>query len=123
MELIGISGVEDKLQEEVADAITSLRSAGIFVWMITGDKVETACCIAISAGLKGNSEFFVIRDEEDPLKLRAKLDEFSCKLDYILVIDGVSITNALENQRDLFFEVACSAPAVICCRVSPTQKS
>lgn len=123
MELIGISGVEDKLQEDIAESVSMLRGAGINVWMITGDKVETACCIAISTGLKGNNDFFIIRDEKDPVRLRSKLDEFSCKLDLILVIDGASITSALEHLRDLFFEVSCIAPAVVCCRVSPTQKA
>ena len=64
MELLGITGVEgkfssltlcisvDKLQNEVALTIEGLRSAGIQVWMLTGDKVETATCIAISAGFK-----------------------------------------------------------------------
>jgi len=52
MELLAITGVEDKLQDDVALTIESLRSAGIQVWMLTGDKVETATCIAISAGFK-----------------------------------------------------------------------
>ena len=42
----------DKLQDEVALTIESLRGAGIQVWMLTGDKVETATCIAMSAGFK-----------------------------------------------------------------------
>jgi len=50
MDLLGVSGVEDKLQDDVAVCIESLRNAGIQVWMLTGDKVETATCIAISAG-------------------------------------------------------------------------
>lgn len=52
MDLIGITGVEDKLQDEVANTIEALRMGGIKIWMLTGDKVETAKCIAISAGLK-----------------------------------------------------------------------
>jgi phospholipid-translocating ATPase len=52
MELLGVTGVEDKLQDEVALTIESLRGAGIQVWMLTGDKVETATCIAMSAGFK-----------------------------------------------------------------------
>ena len=52
MDLIGITGVEDKLQDEVATTIEALRMGGIKIWMLTGDKVETAKCIAISAGLK-----------------------------------------------------------------------
>jgi phospholipid-translocating ATPase len=49
---LGITGVEDKLQEDIQECISQLRSAGINIWMITGDKVETAICIGISAGLK-----------------------------------------------------------------------
>jgi phospholipid-translocating ATPase len=52
MEYLGVTGVEDKLQEDVLTTIETLRSAGIQVWMLTGDKIETAKCIAISAGLK-----------------------------------------------------------------------
>jgi phospholipid-translocating ATPase len=52
MELLGVTGVEDRLQDNVAVVIEGLRNAGIKVWMLTGDKVETATCIAISAGFK-----------------------------------------------------------------------
>jgi phospholipid-translocating ATPase len=52
MEYLGTTGVEDKLQEDVLQTIETLRLAGIQVWMLTGDKIETAKCIAISAGLK-----------------------------------------------------------------------
>lgn len=63
MEFLGITGVEDKLQEDVRLSIESLRNAGIQIWMLTGDKIETACCIAISTSLKtAKQEFFVIRD-------------------------------------------------------------
>lgn len=52
MDLVGITGVEDRLQDEVAATIQALRMGGVKIWMLTGDKVETAKCIAISAGLK-----------------------------------------------------------------------
>ena len=39
MELLGITGVEDKLQENIQDCLSQLRSARISTWMITGDKV------------------------------------------------------------------------------------
>ena len=62
MDLLGITGVEDKLQENIQETISQLRSAGINVWMITGDKVETAICIGISAGLKSpTQDIFVIK--------------------------------------------------------------
>jgi magnesium-transporting ATPase (P-type) len=40
--LIGATGIEDKLQDGVPDAIATLRKAGIKVWVLTGDKQETA---------------------------------------------------------------------------------
>ena len=39
MELLGITGVEDKLQENIQDCLSQLRNARISTWMITGDKV------------------------------------------------------------------------------------
>lgn len=67
MELLGVTGVEgkfiavvkhikiDKLQDEVAETIERFKQAGMQVWMLTGDKIETACCIAVSAGFKSRS--------------------------------------------------------------------
>ena len=51
LELIGSTAIEDKLQDEVADTINFMKNAGIKVWVLTGDKVETAVNIGISAGL------------------------------------------------------------------------
>jgi phospholipid-translocating ATPase len=56
MEYLAVTGVEDKLQEDVLQTIETLRQAGIAVWMLTGDKVETAKCIAISTGLKSQKQ-------------------------------------------------------------------
>ena len=56
MELLGVTGVEDKLQEDVDITLEKLRNAGICVWMLTGDKLETAKCIAISSGLKDRKQ-------------------------------------------------------------------
>jgi phospholipid-translocating ATPase len=75
MDLIGITGVEDRLQDEVAVTIEALRMAGIKVWMLTGDKVETAKCIAISAGLKStNQSIFEIRGDDQIVKKFRYLD-------------------------------------------------
>ena len=52
MEFLGITGVEDKLQEDVCSTLENVRNAGVNVWMLTGDKIETAICIAISSGIK-----------------------------------------------------------------------
>lgn len=92
--------------------------------MITGDKVETAICIGISAGLKSpTQELFVIKEQNEPYSLKNKLNEFSMKTNTVLVIDGTSLAVALHEVPDFFYTVAAEAPAVICCRVSPTQKA
>lgn len=49
--LIGSTAIEDKLQENVAETIEKCRNADIKVWMITGDKLETAENIALSCGI------------------------------------------------------------------------
>ena len=51
MTLLGATGIEDKLQEDVPESISSLRKAGIVIWVLTGDKQETAINIAYSCKL------------------------------------------------------------------------
>lgn len=51
MEMVGITAIEDKLQDNVAETIRLLKRANISVWMLTGDKKETAISIGYSAGL------------------------------------------------------------------------
>jgi phospholipid-translocating ATPase len=57
LELLGLTGVEDKLQDEVKSTIELLRNAGIKIWMLTGDKIETATCIAISTKLVARNQY------------------------------------------------------------------
>jgi phospholipid-translocating ATPase len=92
--------------------------------MITGDKVETAICIGVSAGLKSpTQDLFVIKEVTEPYALKNKLNEFLVKTNTVLVIDGVSLAVAQVHCPDFFYTAATEAPAVICCRVSPTQKA
>jgi magnesium-transporting ATPase (P-type) len=49
--LLGSTAIEDKLQDEVADTIRFMKRPGIKVWVLTGDKVQTAIEIGVSAGL------------------------------------------------------------------------
>jgi len=51
LELIGATGIEDKLQDDVRKTMESLVRAGIKVWVLTGDKIETAINICYSCGL------------------------------------------------------------------------
>lgn len=92
--------------------------------MITGDKVETAICIGVSAGLKSpTQDLFIIKEQTEPYALKNKLNEFLVKTNTVLVIDGISLGVAESHCRELFYTSSTEAPAVICCRVSPTQKA
>lgn len=57
LELLGVTGVEDKLQEDVKGTLELLRNAGLRIWMLTGDKIETATCIAISSKLVSRGQY------------------------------------------------------------------
>ena len=134
MDFLCVTGVEDLLQDEVANTIDNLRNAGMKVWMLTGDKVETATCISISAGIKSkNQSIFTIRndefshesEEDDIRELRKKLEDYRKKISidpHIFIIDGDSLDLALNNCEKDFFTTTMNAPSVVCCRCSPTQK-
>eukprot|EP00357_Protocruzia_adherens_P031457 CAMPEP_0114996734 /NCGR_PEP_ID=MMETSP0216-20121206/14491_1 /TAXON_ID=223996 /ORGANISM="Protocruzia adherens, Strain Boccale" /LENGTH=1088 /DNA_ID=CAMNT_0002361003 /DNA_START=179 /DNA_END=3445 /DNA_ORIENTATION=+ len=125
MEFLAITGVEDKLQDDVGITLETLKNAGIKIWMLTGDKVETAQCVAISSRLRGkNQKMFTIKEMEyDPETIRSNMEDFANKSDAVLFIDGKSLQNALNYNEKYFFDIACRAPAVVCCRCSPTQKT
>jgi phospholipid-transporting ATPase len=55
LNLLGATGIEDRLQDGVPETIESLRQAGIKVWVLTGDKQETAISIGISCKLLTSS--------------------------------------------------------------------
>ena len=57
LELLGLTGVEDKLQDDVRGTLELLRNAGIKIWMLTGDKIETATVIAISTKLVARNQY------------------------------------------------------------------
>jgi len=123
LDTLGVTGVEDKLQDDVKITLEALRNAGIKIWMLTGDKVETAKSVAISSRLftKYNSIMTITgvktrQEAEDALKRvqRAK----DC-----LVIDGESLRVLMELYRIPFIEAACKLLSVACCRCSPTQKA
>ena len=125
MEFLCVTGVEDKLQVDVTDTIESLRNAGIQIWMLTGDKVETATCIAISTGLKGkNQHLYYMKELKTKNEVETHLRQYNELQDTVLVIDGNTMNIALEPENEkLFFTIAARAPAVVCCRCSPTQKT
>jgi len=70
MELIGATAIEDRLQDEVVDTIQFMKRAGIKVWVLTGDKIETAMNIGTSCGLLDSSMAQHMLEETDPTALR-----------------------------------------------------
>jgi magnesium-transporting ATPase (P-type) len=52
--LLGATAVEDRLQDNVPETINDLQEAGIKIWMLTGDKLETAENIGYSCKLLKN---------------------------------------------------------------------
>ena len=134
MDFLCVTGVEDLLQDNVATTIDNLRNAGMKIWMLTGDKVETATCISISAGLKAkNHKIFTLKlddiksdyEEQTISNLKDKFKEYNNIISvepHILIIDGELLDLSLKNCEKEFFETAKNAPSVACCRCSPTQK-
>lgn len=57
LELLALTGVEDKLQEDVKSTLELLRNAGLKIWMLTGDKIETATNIAVSSKLVARGQY------------------------------------------------------------------
>jgi phospholipid-transporting ATPase len=72
LELIGVTAIEDKLQDGVPEAIKTLLDANIRVWMITGDKQETAVNIAVSCDLVRNVDDVIMLNVDEKAEGEAK---------------------------------------------------
>ncbi|OQV06702.1 hypothetical protein CLAIMM_11242 isoform 2 [Cladophialophora immunda] len=130
LELLGATAIEDKLQKGVPDAIDRLRRAGIKMWMLTGDKRETAINIGHSCRLIKDYSTVIVLDHELG-DLHDRMAQAFVQIDdektahSVLVIDGQTLTiiDADRATRALFTDVAIRADSVICCRASPSQKA
>ncbi|KAL2855407.1 hypothetical protein BJY01DRAFT_204098 [Aspergillus pseudoustus] len=124
LELLGVTGVEDRLQRDVKPSLELLRNAGVKIWMLTGDKVETARCVAISAKLVARGQYIhTVAKLKDKSAAQEALDFLRNKTDCCLLIDGESLALMLNQFRSAFISTAVLLPAVIACRCSPTQKA
>ncbi|MBA0794515.1 hypothetical protein Gohar_018838 [Gossypium harknessii] len=149
--LLGATAVEDKLQNGVPECIDKLAQAGIKIWVLTGDKMETAINIGFACSLlRQGMKQIVINPETPENKALEKSDDKSAAaaafkasvLQQIaegkrllssstknseavaLIVDGKSLTYALEDDvKDNFLELAIGCASVICCRSSPKQKA
>ncbi|CAK9313339.1 unnamed protein product [Citrullus colocynthis] len=144
--ILGASGIEDKLQKGVPEAIEALRTAGIKVWVLTGDKQETAISIGYSSKLLTNKMTQIIinsnsaesckRKLEDAIIMTKKLatasgvaldNERSTEVvptSVALIIDGSSLVHILDSElEEQLFQLSCNCSVVLCCRVAPLQKA
>lgn len=129
--LLGATAIEDKLQDGVPDTIHTLQEAGIKVWVLTGDRQETAINIGMSCKLISEDMSLLIINEESSTATRdnigKKLSQVrsqittGAELDTLaLIIDGKSLTYALEKDMEkMFLELAIMCKAVVCWYVSP----
>ncbi|XP_042189887.1 phospholipid-transporting ATPase IB isoform X3 [Callorhinchus milii] len=130
--LLGASAIEDRLQTGVPEAITTLLKAEIKIWVLTGDKQETAINIGYSCRLVSQNMSLILLNEDSLDATRATITRHCIDLgeclnkenDVALIVDGHTLKYALSFEvRQSFLDLALSCKAVICCRVSPLQKS
>lgn len=129
-ELAGATAIEDKLQDGVPETIDKLRRANIKVWMLTGDKRETAVNIGHSARVcKPYSEVYVLDATLGSLQetMTATLTEVSKGMvpHSVVVVDGqtLALIDTDEDLAVLFYDLVIRVDSVICCRASPSQKA
>ncbi|KAG6460163.1 hypothetical protein O3G_MSEX011818 [Manduca sexta] len=146
--LLGATAIEDKLQDGVPETIAALLKANIHVWVLTGDKQETAINIAHSARLIHASMPLIILNEDslDVSHLHVAMldnlprtigtresisrhavdfgDNLRKQNEVALIIDGKTLKYAMgcDLKKD-FLDLCISCKVVVCCRVSPIQKA
>uniref|UniRef100_A0A672Q915 Phospholipid-transporting ATPase n=1 Tax=Sinocyclocheilus grahami TaxID=75366 RepID=A0A672Q915_SINGR len=141
LQLLGATGIEDRLQDGVPETIASLRKAGLQIWVLTGDKQETAINIAYACKLLDPEEEMITLNEACAVLLENSLHYIQAKFLLCssassghsspflvhrlgLVIDGRTLAYALDKSlEDKFLAVARSCRSVLCCRSTPLQKS
>ncbi|KAK9685503.1 aminophospholipid translocase [Basidiobolus ranarum] len=133
--LLGATAIEDKLQDGVPSTIHTLAQAGIKIWILTGDRQETAVNIGYSCKLLTEDMRLLIFEQESRDSFEKALNERlaavknakQSTLDsepLALVINGATLAFALDKDFEVkFLDLATKCKAVICCRVSPLQKA
>ena len=128
--LIGSTAIEDELQDEVDTVIHSLMETGIKVWMLTGDKLDTAKNIAYSCKLFENQMKIIQFDSDHDLETDLKniINEttfYQKNIVYGLLISSeiLSIIFSEDKLLKLFYKICNRCLSVVCSRVSPKQKA
>ena len=80
MFLLGATALEDKLQDGVAETIEDFHSAGIKVWMLTGDKMETAENIGFSSKMFNEKMYIFKLQTGDADSTKVRLSQIRRKI-------------------------------------------
>uniref|UniRef100_A0A8C2KWP6 Phospholipid-transporting ATPase n=1 Tax=Cyprinus carpio TaxID=7962 RepID=A0A8C2KWP6_CYPCA len=128
MLLLGATAIEDKLQEGVPETIACLTLANIKIWVLTGDKLETAMNIGYSCNMLRDdmNTVFIISGHtmlETELYSSDSVFEETIIAEYALIINGHSLVKSSADLEQILVDVACLCKTVICCRVTPLQKA
>lgn len=132
LQILGVTAIEDRLQDGVPETIKLLRNAGINVWMLTGDKQNTAIqigllCNLITSGpnsqllsISGKTEEDVLRSLERALFIMKNTSETK---GLAFVLDGWALELILKHSKESFTRLAMLSKTAICCRMTPLQKA
>eukprot|EP01101_Sappina_pedata_P005462 TRINITY_DN2509_c0_g1_i1.p1 TRINITY_DN2509_c0_g1~~TRINITY_DN2509_c0_g1_i1.p1 ORF type:complete len:1115 (-),score=428.74 TRINITY_DN2509_c0_g1_i1:91-3435(-) len=134
--LAGATAIEDRLQDGVPQCIATLLKANLKIWVLTGDKEETAINIGFSAHLLDKDMSLMVLNNDtypDSATLSSAFDKYieeaqantQSKRPNAMVIDGQSMDKIFGNpemERKLY-ELGRQCKSVICCRSSPKQKA
>jgi len=132
--LLGATAIEDRLQDEVPETIEKMLDANIHVWVLTGDKQETAINIGKSCRLLQERMELIILNADNHDESKNEISEYLKQFQdkgtvgennpAAVIIDGKSLMHALHpDVRKDFIDLCTSCKSVICCRVSPIQKA
>ena len=130
-ELIGATAVEDRLQDDVADTISLLKAAGIKIWVLTGDKIETAINIGYSWRVLNNDMHLYLVDGQKTSEIVNQIANFIKEYknnknnQHALIVSGDSLVKITSHEKvwNKFMALADKMNVVIAWRVSPKQKS
>ncbi|XP_026323412.1 probable phospholipid-transporting ATPase IIB [Hyposmocoma kahamanoa] len=123
LELLCLTGVEDRLADDVPRTLAMLRTAGIKIWMLTGDKLETALCIARSLQLGGGTNWHVANECANRRDAYQLLQELVNSEATDFIIEGETLEICLRSYEEEFVEVLQRCTGVVVARCSPTQKA
>jgi phospholipid-transporting ATPase len=131
--LLGCTAIEDRLQDNVPETIENLLNAGIKLWLLTGDKQETAINIGISSRLINRRMRLFTLDANSPTEAESQMDSMIQEMSqasksqlFAMVVNGNVLSHVFAGQntsKQKFLTIGKACKTVICSRVTPLQKA